>query len=154
MNGDHWLLYVTAPRNSSPTQVPSPTSPSLSLPAAPSSYASNASVLSDAISSAAIHLRPASPSATSDAFPPPQNHTKPLELVQIERKHVRLGNVDGSGGDQTLEILMTHLSEKGRNQFYPPKVDAGQPPVEEGYEGGKLMSFVFLPLSFTPCLPD
>ncbi|CED85534.1 S-adenosylmethionine decarboxylase [Phaffia rhodozyma] len=138
MNGDHWLLYVTAPRNSTSPQTSSPKG---------ASYAADASVLSDAISSAAMHLRPASPKSPSSEnaqLPPPQNHTKPAEVVESEKNfRVRKNGSDPAAvGDQTLEILMTHLSEKGRNQFYPPKAEDGQPPAEEGYEGGKLMSDV------------
>lgn len=162
MNGDHWLLYVTSPRDQTPTPSVTPSAstsdtthtPLLSslanllTPAsshAPahssddhSSYASSSSVLADAVASAALHFPESSTTvqthgshSSGTVFPPAKNHSKVVkEGEQVERPLrlpslgdlVRGGGPSSRGDDQTLEVLMTHLSARSRAQFYPPPV--------------------------------
>lgn len=152
MNGDHWLLYVTSPRDVQTPTSSEPTSPAAPLltslanlltPAAHpiaatddhSSYASSSSVLQDALASAALHFPGNTTSvnthgsaSSGTAFPPAKNHTKiaqaGAEVVERPLRLPSLGSLTGRGrgDDQTLEVLMTHLSAKARAQFYPPPV--------------------------------
>jgi hypothetical protein len=177
MNGDHWLLYVTSPRDASPspstTGSPSKTSRQIESPhptkedpnTLASSYASTSSVLADALASAALHFPSSSsndpssgttvdvsdPATVSDAaisvhssngsnsssshHRTPHNHTKPRQgsvgagAVERPLGLPSLGCLSkiggGEGSDQTLEMLMTHLSEKSRALFYPPPAAEG-----------------------------
>jgi len=148
MNGDHWLLYVTAPRDAGQTPSSSePSTPLLTslsnlLTPAPhhthtasgdhSSYASSSSVLKDALASAALHFPDSSTSvnsggsaASGSTFPPAKNHTKVVEAgSEVVERPLRLPSLGklarGRGDDQTLEVCMTHLSARSRAQFYPP----------------------------------
>ncbi|KAL7410344.1 S-adenosylmethionine decarboxylase [Mrakia frigida] len=159
MNGDHWLLYVTAPREIQTPCSSEPSTPLLSslsnlLTPAPhhthtssgdhSSYASTSSVLKDALASAALHFPDSSSSvsthgsATSGSnFPPAKNHTKVVdagsEVVERPLRLPSLGTLHrGRGDDQTLEVLMTHLSARSRAQFYPPPLAADTLKAPEG----------------------
>ena len=124
-------------------------------------YAASSSVLEDAIASAALHFpqqqeASASPSRSNSASSngaermvdrrPPHDAT-PISSVERPLRLPSLGALGllgkATGGDQTLELLMTHLSAKGRGQFYPPAPPAGSLDDEiDGIEGGKVMSCV------------
>lgn len=157
MNGDHWLLYVTAPRNADqassssahPPQLPPPTTTSSTKDTSSSNdnYASSSSALEDALASAALHF-PSNAStikassavlSTSPARPSHMPVSASSSTAAVERP-LRLPNPGtvaamkprDSGDDQTLEVLMTHLSAKGRAQFYPPSASS----VPSGSEPG------------------
>lgn len=158
MNGDHWLLYVTAPRNAdqassssaTPPQLPPPTTTSSTKDTTTSSndnYASSSSALEDALASAALHF-PSTAStinassavlSTSPARPSHMPVSASSSTAAVERP-LRLPNPGtvaamkprDSSDDQTLEVLMTHLSAKGRAQFYPPSASS----VPSGSEPG------------------
>lgn len=163
-NGDHWLLYITSPRNPSnsnpasprnlsssiATLTPSGSPPQTKEKSKTAAYAASSSVLEDAIASAALHFpqRPdpsrsssisSSSSSSKDRHQP--HDATPSSSLERPLRLPSLGQLGlGKRGDQTLELLMTHLSEKGRRQFYPPPLDDGL--EVDGIEGGKVMSCV------------
>jgi hypothetical protein len=136
-------------------------SPPRAVKSKTAAYAASSSVLEDAIASAALHVpqqqaASASSSRSNSASSngaermvdrrPPHDAT-PVSSVERPLRLPSLGALGllgkAQGGDQTLELLMTHLSAKGRGQFYPPAPPAGSLDDEiDGIEGGKVMSCV------------
>ncbi|GAA5844121.1 hypothetical protein JCM11251_001825 [Rhodosporidiobolus azoricus] len=97
MNGDHWLLYITPPRDD--VLLPHALESSISMqPAKPDTSLTNLS--------ASLETKP------SHAFPP--------HLVSRPSASEVPRLVPSSRSDQTLEIMMTQLSPSACAKFYHP----------------------------------
>ncbi|GAA5949662.1 hypothetical protein JCM21900_002488 [Sporobolomyces salmonicolor] len=105
MNGDHWLLYLTPPRDD--VLLPRALEASNTLP--PSKPETPLSALSASLSTTPSALPPLSPQRRDGALP----LLKP-RLVP-------------SRPDQTLEILMTSLSPAACRKFYHPSSSPASP---------------------------
>jgi len=104
MNGDHWLLYITPPRDD--VLLPHALESSASLP--PSNPKTALSELSTSLSTTPSALPPVSPRKGTTPLPTP-------------------GLPSDSHPDQTLEILMTQLSPSACRKFYHPSSTPSAP---------------------------
>ncbi|BGP35712.1 spermidine resistance protein [Rhodotorula toruloides] len=107
MNGDHWLLYVTPPRD----DVLLPHAMESSAALAPANPHTDLSTLS------------ASLSTTPSAFPTPRRQHSPTAIAPSSSSGPRAP----SRPDQTLEILMTGLSPRACQKFYHPSSTPSAP---------------------------
>ena len=127
MNGDHWLLYMTSPREDHPATDHSPST---------ADHLIEDVLGSCSVASSSPPYPPSSLSTTRHhlAPPPPRpSSTKPF-----------------SPADQTLEILMTDLdSEACKAFFYPPEQQEGEgqeydemnnEPHQQGHLAGSQLS--------------
>ncbi|GAA6062284.1 hypothetical protein JCM10212_000944 [Sporobolomyces blumeae] len=108
MNGDHWLLYLTPPRDD--VLLPHALESSASLP--PSNPRTALSTLSTSLSTTPSSLPPVSPRRGAASLPPPSLPAPTLTPTKP---------------DQTLEILMTHLSPAACRKFYHPSSSPDAP---------------------------
>lgn len=112
MNGDHWLLYLTPPRDD--VLLPHAMESSVALP--PSKPDTQLSALSASITTTPSHLAPPrSPTRRNAASLPASPLQRPLRTAMPVRP------------DQTLEILMTHLSSNACRKFYHPSSTPSAP---------------------------
>ncbi|GAA5941293.1 adenosylmethionine decarboxylase SPE2 [Sporobolomyces koalae] len=106
MNGDHWLLYITPPRDD--VLLPHALESSNSLP--PSNPKTPLSSLSTSLSTTPSALPPTSPRKATISLPPATR-----TFTQHEKP------------DQTLEILMTQMSPRACRKFYHPSSTPADP---------------------------
>lgn len=111
MNGDHWLLYLTPPRDD--VLLPHAMESSAALP--PSKPDTSLSALS------------ASLTTTPSAFPPPRSPTRRTAALPSPGLYRPLRVPPPSRPDQTLEILMTQLSSNACRKFYHPSSTPAAP---------------------------
>lgn len=113
MNGDHWLLYLTPPRDD--VLLPHALESSVALP--PSKPDTSLSALSASLTTTPSALPPSS-SAAANPRSPTRRHA-PLPPSSVPGSF-RPRSSAGGRPDQTLEILMTQLSTNACRKFYHP----------------------------------
>ncbi|GAA5875217.1 hypothetical protein JCM3774_004172 [Rhodotorula dairenensis] len=113
MNGDHWLLYLTPPRDD--VLLPHALESSVALP--PSKPDTSLSALS-----ASLTTTPSAfPTAANPRSPTRRHATLPSSSVPTSFRSKGPPTPPGRGRpDQTLEILMTQLSPAACRKFYHP----------------------------------
>lgn len=121
MNGDHWLLYLTAPAEGGDATT---------QPASPS--AADHLMQNVLSSSARLQLAPQPEASTSKSNGYPANGAAGSST---------LAATPPSPPDQTLEILMTHLDIDACKAFYyPPDLLAAEDGDQEGHAAGLQLS--------------
>ncbi|GAA5962735.1 hypothetical protein JCM3765_006185 [Sporobolomyces pararoseus] len=116
MNGDHWLLYITPPRDD--VLLPHALESSASLP--PSNPKTALSSLETSLSTTPSALPPVSPRKGTVSLPP-------LDATPRTASHSPSRSPFPSRPDQTLEILMTQLSPAACQKFYHPSSTPSAP---------------------------
>ncbi|GAA6024499.1 hypothetical protein JCM11491_004837 [Sporobolomyces phaffii] len=117
MNGDHWLLYITPPRDD--VLLPHALESSASLP--PSNPKTALSSLSTSLSTTPSALPPVSPRKGTVALPSVAAAVPRAPSRSPSRSPLP------SRPDQTLEILMTQLSPAACQKFYHPSSTPAAP---------------------------
>lgn len=111
MNGDHWLLYLTSPKDVADVDGT----------AAPPSPAAGDHLMQDVLSSAASALAISSSSSVPDASPLSNSQASTSASGQSVKTNGQSRPTPiPSPPDQTLEILMTHLDPEACQAFYYP----------------------------------
>ncbi|KWU45191.1 S-adenosylmethionine decarboxylase [Rhodotorula sp. JG-1b] len=115
MNGDHWLLYLTPPRDD--VLLPHALESSVALP--PSKPDTSLSALSASLDTTPSAFPPPPPPSSASANPrsPTRRHAP---LPPSMPGSFRPRSPAGGRPDQTLEILMTQLSTNACRKFYHP----------------------------------
>lgn len=117
MNGDHWLLYITPPRDD--VLLPHALESSASLP--PSNPKTALSSLSTSLATTPSALPPVSPRKGTVSLPA-LNAVSPRAASPSPSR-----SPFPSRPDQTLEILMTQLSPAACKKFYHPSSTPSDP---------------------------
>ncbi|TKA51306.1 hypothetical protein B0A53_05613 [Rhodotorula sp. CCFEE 5036] len=118
MNGDHWLLYLTPPRDD--VLLPHALESSVALP--PSKPDTSLSALSASLTTTPSALPPPPSSSSAAAIPrsPTRRHAPLPPPSSVVPGSFRPRSPAGGRPDQTLEILMTQLSTNACRKFYHP----------------------------------
>ncbi|GAA5883058.1 hypothetical protein JCM16303_006814 [Sporobolomyces ruberrimus] len=124
MNGDHWLLYITPPRDD--VLLPHALESSASLP--PSNPKTALSSLSTSLSTTPSALPPISPRKGTVSLPSFEGTSTSTSAPAPPRRPISPPRSPcPSLPDQTLEILMTQLSPSACQKFYHPSSTPSAP---------------------------